>query len=131
VAGDLVVVPAVDQNACGVCGGSANQRAVDELVDALRSAGLERLCVVGGSPKTRQALKDLVGGRIQLRLVPGAERQTQRDASADLAWADRVVLWGGTILDHKVSNLYRGDHVITVIHRGIQHLARDVMQNLA
>ena len=31
---------------------------------------------------------------------------TTRDAHADLEWADLILVWGGSELDHKVSKLY-------------------------
>src|SRR5690606_38461797 len=98
--------------ACEVCGGSANRAAVDGLVEAFGAAGWSRLCVVGGSPGTRTELESLVAGRIELRLVEGAgTKRTSAHAAADLAWANLVVIWGGTELDHKVSNLYKGPRV--------------------
>lgn len=124
-------VPAASQEECAVCGGSANARAVDEMVTAMRSAGMDRLCVVGGSPNTRVELERLVAGRIDLRLVDGAGTRTAQQAQADLAWANRVALWGGTILAHSVSNLYRGTHVIQFARRSIQELAREVARSTA
>ncbi|HWV58784.1 MAG TPA: hypothetical protein VNZ57_15115, partial [Longimicrobiales bacterium] len=105
---DRLPVPASSRDECAVCGGSANARAVDELVSAMKRAGYSRLCVVGGSPNARSELERLVAGRIELRLVDGAIARAVQQAQADLAWADRVALWGGTILAHKVSRLYDG-----------------------
>lgn len=57
--------------------------------------------------------------------------QTGRDAKADLAWADIVVVWDGTELDHKVSRLYtdaRDRRVVTCQRRGIAALAATLSQ---
>src|SRR5690606_32941997 len=99
---------------CEVCGGSVNRAAVDEMVAACARVGWRRLCIVGGSPATRQELESLVGGRLELRLVEGTVAGTLKEAAARTAWADRVIVWGATELDHKVSTLYRGRNVITV-----------------
>lgn len=125
-----VLVPATTQDECAICGGSANARAVDEMVTAMREAGLTRLCVVGGSPNSRVELERLVAGRVDLRLVDGTDGRNGQQAQADLAWADRVALWGGTILAHRVSNLYRGEHVIQFARRSIQELAREVTKSV-
>ena len=124
-----VSVCAAVQEECAFCGGSANARAVDEMVVAMRSAGLERLCVVGGSPSTRVELERLVRDRLELRLVDGTEYRNGNQAQADLAWADRVALWGGTILAHRVSALYRGHHVVQFARRSVQELAREVARS--
>ncbi len=124
--GGRTIVPAVSSAHCEICGGSSNARAVDEMVEALTRVGMHRLCVVGGSPNTRTVLEALVAGRIELRLVDGTASRTSTQARGDLAWADRVAIWGATMLDHKVSLLYRGRHVIQLARRGIRELAREV-----
>jgi hypothetical protein len=120
------LVTAASQTDCVVCAGSANARAVDEMVGVMENAGFARLCVVGGSPNTRLELERLVSGRVELRLIDGAVSRSMREAKADLAWADLVILWGSTILDHKVSRLYKGPKVVQMARRGIRELAREV-----
>src|SRR5262249_6039895 len=51
---------------------------------------------------------DALGARLELRLVDGTERRTLGQARLDLEWADLVLLWGGSELDHRVSTLYTG-----------------------
>jgi hypothetical protein len=124
------VVLASSQEECAICGGSANQRAVDAMVAALEAADMSRLCVVGGSPNARVELERLVGGRLQTRLVDGTVARNAHRAHADLAWADRVAVWGSTMLDHKVSLLYKGPKVIQFARRSIQALAREVSKSV-
>lgn len=53
---------------------------------------------------------------------------------ADLAWADVIMVWGGTQLDHKVSKLYtdaRRPNVVTCSRCGIAALAQTVTEHLA
>lgn len=132
VAGDgdgRVVTPAATQADCAVCGGSANAREVDRMVAAWREAGLRRLCVVGGSPNTRTELESLVARRLELRLIDGTESRTAAQASADLAWADRIARWGATQINHSVSNLYRGPNVVQFAKRSIGELAREMTRS--
>lgn len=126
---DRRVVPASAPEFCEVCGGSANRAAVDRAVEAFVRARMNRLCVIGGSPAVRDELSRLVGGRIELRLVDGTASRNRAAADADLAWADRVVVWASTQLDHKVSTLYRGPNVVTVSKRGIGALCDDVIRS--
>lgn len=124
------VLDAAQPTDCGVCGGSENRAAVDRAVAALTARGRRRIVVVGGSPATHEELRALVGGRLDLRLVSGTERRTGRDAKADLAWADVVVIWGSTELDHKVSKLYtdaRERRVVTCPRRGVAALAETLV----
>ena len=94
--------------ACASCGGSDNRRAQEALVAACQRSGIRRLAIVGGSPSVREELRDALSGRLELRLVDGTERRTLNQARLDLDWADLVLLWGGSELDHRVSTLYTG-----------------------
>jgi len=94
--------------ACASCGGSDNRRAMEALVTSCQRAGLRRVAIVGGSPSVREELRDALSARLDLRLVDGTERRTLAQARLDLEWADLVLLWGGSELDHRVSTLYTG-----------------------
>lgn len=124
---------AASQDFCEICGGSINREAIDRMVGACAAAGWTRLCVVGGSPHSRQELEQLVAGRMEIRFVDGTRTQTLKRASADIDWADRVVVWGGTQLDHKVSTLYTGrsPNVVTAPRRGVADLAQAVLDSIA
>jgi hypothetical protein len=111
---------------CSVCGGSANQAAIDGVIEQLRERKLHRLVVVGGSPATHEEVLKLVGERLELRLISGTDQRNSAAAKADLVWADLIVVWGGTQLDHKVSKLYtdgRDPTVVVCAKRGIEALA--------
>ncbi len=111
---------------CIICRGSRNQSAVDHMIQACQAADIARLCVVGGSPTTRQSFQMLVADRISLRLVPGNMSRTAQQASADIRWADLVMIWGATQLGHKVSSLYTGKSVVSFAKRSIGVLADEV-----
>lgn len=127
---DREVVPASAPEFCVICGGSVNRAAVDRLVEVFARARMRRLCVVGGSPALRDEFSRLVSGRIDLRLVDGTANRNHAAADADLAWADRVVVWASTQLDHRVSTLYRGPKVITAPKRSIGTLCDDVIRSI-
>lgn len=123
------VTLAASQGHCEICGGSANAASIEQMLRACRSQGWTRLVVVGGSPNTRAELERLVEGRIGLRLISGTQTRRKPEAKADLEWADRVVLWAGTQLDHKVSDLYKGPTVIASEGRGIEAVAYAVVRS--
>jgi hypothetical protein len=115
-------LPAATKGLCAHCGGSDNARAAQDLVAACARAGVRRLLVVGGSPSVREELRAGVGNSIELRTVDGTERRTQERARSDLEWADLVLLWGATELDHKVSTHYA--HPAPPLRRKVVHVAR-------
>lgn len=125
------VVPASEPRHCEFCGGSANQRAVEEMLRACRGRGWKRLCVVGGSPNARTALQQLAGRDLDLKLVDGTISRSRGQADSDLGWADVVVVWGSTQLNHKVSILYKGPNVVQMARRSIQELAKAVIRKAA
>ncbi len=124
----------VRAHACAACGGSRSGRALDDLSVVCEAAGLRRLVVVGGSPDTRRELSAL-NGRLELRLVDGTERRTRSQADRDLAWADLVVVCGGTELAHKVSTLYTRAKTATPVtsasRRGVEAIAGAVVEHVA
>jgi hypothetical protein len=131
---DRAVLDAARPTACEVCGGSANATEIGRAIAALVDEGLRRIVVVGGSPSTREELRGLIADRLELRLVSGTDRRTSRDAKADLVWADLVVIWGSTELDHKISRLYTGasqGRVVTCAKRGIAALAETLAKAAA
>jgi hypothetical protein len=101
-------VPIAHRTGCTSCGGSDNRRAEEALVSACQRAGIRRVAIVGGSPSVREELRDALSARLELRLVDGTERRTLAQARLDIEWADLVLLWGGSELDHRVSTLYTG-----------------------
>ncbi|MBX3358216.1 MAG: hypothetical protein KF745_07295 [Phycisphaeraceae bacterium] len=123
------IVPASTPAFCEVCGGSVNRAAVSEMVAACQRAGWRRLCILGGSPASREEIDTLAAGRLELRLIDGTRSASHKDAAANIAWADRVVIWGSTELAHKVSALYKGPNVITAARRGVADLTAAVIES--
>jgi len=129
LAAGRTVAPAAGPESCEVCGGSANAAAIDRMVEACRAVGWTRLCIVGGSPATREDVRRAVAGRLDVAFVEGTSSRTVRQARDDTARADRVVLWGGTELAHKVSTLYSGPKVIQMAKRGVAAMAEAVIES--
>lgn len=100
------------------------------VATACQDLGIQRIAVVGGSPPYHARLKALFGEALSLRLVDGSERRNLKQARSDIAWADLVIVWGGTILDHSLSQLYRGDSVLTIAHRGLAGMLRSLAEEL-
>ncbi|MEJ7569278.1 MAG: hypothetical protein WKF41_13545 [Gaiellaceae bacterium] len=125
-------VVTVAASTCARCGGSRNDRALTEMVEACEAAGILRLVVVGGSPDVRREVGTLQD-RLELRLIDGTERRTRTEAQRDLAWADLVVIGGSSELAHKVSNLYTRDAgstpVVTAARRGVEAIAGAVVKH--
>jgi len=120
------VVVRVSPERCEVCGGSDIRVAFDLLLRASRRAGVTRLVIVGGSPAYHTQLKELSRGTdLKLDLVAGHSKLGKRRARNE---AERVVIWGATILDHGTSAAYEhlGDRLIRVPHRGISRMLREV-----
>lgn len=117
----------VTQAGCEMCGGSATRRALSRMVDAMTSAGLARLLVVGGAPGSHEVLRSaLRNGPIKLDIVDG-DRAPDSNRIRDLSRnADITVIWGSTILPHKVSRHAEGADAITISRRGIEALADGV-----
>jgi hypothetical protein len=125
----------VERAWCDICQGSNNRRAALRLALRMRALGLARLLVVGGSDDSRAELERLLGDYVELRLVVGAGvSRSLKDARADMSWAQVMAIWGGTELDHKVSNLYDdpppGVIVARLDRRGIEALANAVLDRL-
>lgn len=121
------------RSACERCGGSHNQRAVTELIELCRQSGVKKVVIVGGAPSTRQELEQAVGSALELRLVDGVQRRPQEKAKADVAWADLVLVWGGTELHHAVSKPYtdsREDKVVHIVKRGVAQLLAGATEHL-
>lgn len=120
VAGSKAVV--VEPDRCEVCGGSDLQRAAKKLFDTCVERGLRRIRIIGGSPAYHTQLRDLAASSdVELKLISGIHKRTEKQARADQKHADLVVLWGATLLDHATAGLYdrKRSSVLTVAHRGL------------
>jgi hypothetical protein len=115
---------------CRICEGSANRRALVEAEASMARAGIVRVVIVGGGTKSRQELEQTKSSDWSLRLVDGTGRCTLDQAVADARWAELVVIWGSTPLDHSVSGLYAqaaaGPRCLQTAKRGLSAMLLEV-----
>ncbi|MBF0282872.1 MAG: hypothetical protein HQL51_00235 [Magnetococcales bacterium] len=118
------VLPAATSAQCDLCGGSPVERLAERVARRCLEQGVHRVCVVGGSPIYRARLNELLGKQLTLRLVDGKANRDLTQAEADLAWADRLLISGPSMLSHKVSQLYRPmpGKTVLVKRRGLRHM---------
>lgn len=80
-------------------------------------------------------IRTLAPEDIELKIIPGDGNANEKSARSHLAWADLVVVWGGSILSHQVSSLYREARsrtkgkVVTLQRRGIAALAQCILKH--
>jgi len=125
------VVVHVPPARCEITGGSDPKARFHGFVQACLDRGVETITVVGGSPAYRKRLAELAeehDDAPRLNLVSGTRRREKRRAESDMRASDLVVIWGGSELDHSVSDVYRGGDtdVVRVAHRGLPAMLREV-----
>jgi hypothetical protein len=129
------LLPIGEPGDCFVCRGSPNRRAATMLRRLLAKKGLRRLVVVGGSPGTREDLLGLLGDHLEIRLIDGTTRRSAAQARQDVQWADLVLIWGSTELDHSVSSLYSQGRqerkVVTATRRGVAALLEEALSHVS
>jgi hypothetical protein len=92
--------------------------------------------VVGGTTQQHREAAQLLSG-VELQFVDGTRAShSQKNAVANMAWADMVIVWGPTPLRHAVSNLYTSEppphlRVINVPRRSIEALCMEISRNCA
>jgi hypothetical protein len=121
------VVIAHDRARCWLCGGSNNARAVQVADETFKRHNIRRVVIVGGSPAVHDQLRQLAPASLELRLINGTDRRTADQARGDRKWADLVIIWGSSELDHKVSTLYTPagesrSNIVIVNKRGVAAL---------
>jgi hypothetical protein len=126
-------VPVEEATHCERCGGSRNRLALQRAAEACRRRGVGRVVVVGGAPGIHKVLSRIWPKGIDLRIVSGTDRHTGPQARTNVDWADVVLVWASTELDHKVSILYtkaRSGKVVVATRRGIEALAETLVEHL-
>ena len=123
----------VERPACSVCQGSQDASALRRMAGVLQAAGLSKVLVVGGSENKRHEILRKSPDSVEWRLLDGTTAKPDRLFRAHRDWAEIIVLWGSTELDHRVSDHFPAkgdDRVITAARRGITALADAVTQHL-
>lgn len=126
-------VAIVSPSSCERCGGSGARDAAVRLSDVCAARNGCRLVVLGGSPRAREEIVRLGIRNVSVRLVDGTARRTIDGARADARWADVVVVWASTQLDHRVSQLYADaadGKVLVVSRRGVAAMLDEVAERV-
>ena len=124
---------AVDQRSCSQCGGSPDRQSLYELSQRMLASGLSRLLVVGGTNCEFRTIRDGSPDTLSWRFVDGTKARTDRHYRELMEWADVIVIWGSTPLNHSVSNRFSkagDDRVVEVAKRGIRALAIEIIRHL-
>ena len=125
---------AVDKKRCSYCNGSSDEAALRQMAEVMASRGLSQLLVVGGTDKKWQEIKAKSGGlKIEWRFIDGTVARDDRYYRSDRNWANIIVIWSSTPLDHRVSKHFTGrsdDRVITADRRSIAALCQSVIRRL-
>lgn len=123
----------VEKVACSFCGGSKDRAALAEMARAMAEANKLRVLVVGGTDKKEREIKEKSPPGIEWRFIEGTKGRPSRYRQSHQDWAEVIVIWGSTELNHKVSERFAvkgDDRVITVRRRGITALADEVIRHL-
>lgn len=127
---------------CAVCQGSASRRWWQRMARACVQACRTRLLIVGGSDPSHARVSLLAAETpgLAVSIVHGTSNQSRQRAREKVQSADLVIVWSSTILDHRVSDVYRAavERAPDVMRisvreggRGIVSLAQAVLQALA
>ncbi len=96
----LVRVPA---SRCELCGGEDLRAVFERFSDACLLGGLTRVVLVGGRAWMGSWMRERVDRRVALRCVAGDRCLAAEQASAEVEWAQLLVLWddGKTLVEVK------------------------------
>jgi hypothetical protein len=127
---ELILVPRVG---CEACGGRKAPREARVLASACHSLGFGRILVVGGGPKQHKELRNVVGNDLRIDVIDGERRVDSSRARTLARGADIIIVWGSTILPHKVSVSVKHTEfafkTLQIIERGVPALLRNATEH--
>ena len=130
----------VTSPSCEICRGSNNHRAAIEMLRTLERKHVTRIVVVGGTSNLWREIRAIFdeAPAIEVRYVDGTNMShSAKDALANKRWAQLIVVWAPTPLQHAVSNHYRSDALpedlrhVTVNRRGVEAFCGEVVRTYA
>ena len=124
---------------CEICAGSNNRRAAIEMLRTLQKKGIARVVIVGGTPHLWHEMIEIFDAApgIEVVYVDGTKTShSAKDALSNKRWAQLIVVWAPTPLQHAVSNHYNHDmpehvRVVTVNRRGVEALCAEIVRTYA
>lgn len=123
----------VKRTRCMICGGSNDRHALEEMASSAAVSNVSKILVVGGTSTKHREIREKSPSGVEWRFVDGKKSKDDRYFRHNRRWAEIIVIWGSTELDHKVSNHFDGkgdSRVITVSRRSIGALADGVIRHL-
>lgn len=123
----------VKRTRCMICGGSNDRHALEEMASSAAASNVSKILVVGGTSTKHREMREKSPSGVEWRFVDGKKSKDDRYFRHNRRWAEIIVIWGSTELDHKVSNHFDGkgdSRVITVSRRSIGALADGVIRHL-
>ena len=105
-----------DEAQCEVCHGRSLEQGAQAFVAACREAGVQRVNLVGGPPRGRRRVADLLARHLDLRLLDQPVTVPDdwlREAAEE---ADLTLLWGESFLDKRVVAQFKALDSSRVVH---------------
>ena len=124
----------VDKAFCSYCVGSTDRRSLQEMAETLHADGSRRILILGGTPKVHREIERKSRGlSVEWRFIDGTKAKDDRYYRPHRDWANIIVIWSSTPLDHRVSRHFTGwsdDRVITAERRGISSFCQSVIRHI-
>lgn len=121
---------------CEICGGSNNRRAGLAALRDLRANNVENVLIIGGNRQQHIEIEALFeAGGVAVNCVVGTQAShSQKDAVANMARADLMIIWGSTELRHAVSKLYTVEppphlRVVKMARRSMEALYHEITRS--
>ena len=124
----------VAQSVCRICGGDPSASVLAQAGQALTAAGVRRILIVGGTERKERELRQKSPPDLDWRFIDGKRAQDDRYYQPHRDWAQVIIIWQSTPLDHKVSEHFdgKGDpRVITVRRRGVIAVAQELISHVS
>lgn len=124
----------VDAAACHAPVHSPRNQRLADIALIMQSRSMSNILIVGGTEKYQRELLSISPNGLSWRFIDGKRVRDARYYRSDKAWADLILIWASTPLDHKVSQHFQAcndPRVVTVPGRGIEAMLQDVLLTLA
>ena len=122
----------VEQRACHICDGNPSVKALQNMAEIAIDAGKSRILIVGGTEKKEREILGKCSGLVQWRFIDGKKARDDRYYRSHRKWAEIIIIWQSTPVDHRVSEHFDGkgdDRVVTLRRRGIAALVDEVVRH--
>ena len=118
---------------CEACKGKTIRKAAARFVEVCRDKNVQRVTIVGGTPRYRTAIQEAIGHTLDVRVALNGERNGSQ-AVTDVEHSDLVVVWVSSEVDHKFTGLYtdiKDDKIVICSPRGISSMLNFASERVA